>query len=689
MSAKHVRLETLFHRARALEGEARQSLLAREAAGDESLRRELEALLTACRGATERIAEAIGEVPTLATESATTTVPDKIGSYRVEEEIGRGGLAIVYRGRRVEQELPQRVAIKIARFASDATIDVRAQQEQWILSRLEHPNIARFLDGGRLDDGRFYLVMEYVEGCPIDVTCRIEKRSVAERVALLITVAKVVQFAHQNLILHRDLKPDNVLVDTHGNVKLLDFGIAKLLGNAHSPVGSPVTQRNERWLTPAYASPEQRSGLELTTASDVYSLGVILHRLLTGETALETSGASGEYIATRLRLREVSVRRAIGIPQRDSGLGRDLDLVIARALREEPERRYPSAQAFADDLARVLEKKPVQARPDRIGYRARRFVSRHRSMVLAGLIMVVSLVTGLGVAIQQAQVARRAETRATLALNAIPTLIEGADPRALPGAEISVDEMLTLAVGRLDSEPPVDPVIEGALLEVFGSTLLARGRIREALDLLTQSEALLRDLPRYSALYARVRNRLGEAFAELDRDTEAEANYRVALEIRIKEHGLGSLEVAESANDLATALTDLGAPEEADTWFELALATRRRELGSTHQDVATVISNIGTLHQARGHLEKAAEAFRQAVEISTDALGTDHPSVATNLNNLGFALYHLGNFQDAESTFKESLAIRQRTLPKGHPRIGESENNLQAASLSLQASPPS
>ncbi len=682
MSAAHARLEALFHRARALEGEARRSLLAHEVGDDPSLRRELEALLSACEGATARIEDALDGARRLASETVvpetvSPAMPERIGPYQLEEEIGRGGLAIVYRGRRVEPDMPQRVAIKIARFATDAAIAARAQQEQWILARLEHPNIARFLDGGRLDDGRFFLIMEYVEGRPIDKACRAARRSIDERVALLVTVAKAVQFAHQNLVLHRDLKPDNILVDTHGNVKLLDFGIAKILDDAQSPVDSPVTRRDERWLTPAYASPEQLAGHELTTASDVYSLGVVLHRLLTGEN-VDASSKSGEHIAPGVRLRDMAVRKATGIPSRDSGLGRDLDLVVAKALHTDSERRYSSPQAFADDLERILDRRPVQARPDRIGYRMRRFISRHRAAVAAVAMVVASLVTGLGIAIQQAQLARRAEAQAFELVGLMPELMIGADPRELPGAEISLDEALTLSIERFQKDPPGDSVVEAAALEGFGSVLLARGRQQEAFELLKRSLELLDRPSRNATLYGRVSNRLGEAFAEVGHFADAEGHYRTALEIRLEEHGRDSLEVAESANDLATALYELGALEEAEHWLGIARATRERKLGPDHPEVAMVISNMGALYVKREHFARAAEAFRSAVEISKSALGTDHPSVATNLNNLGFAYYQIGHLEKAVEAFGDSLAIRQRTLPEGHPRIAESEQNLEA-----------
>lgn len=680
MSTQHDRLESLFHRARDLETQAQQSLLAREVPGDADLRQELESLLAACRGATARIEHAIGNARERIVEPATSAIPEQIGPYRVEEEIGRGGLAVVYRGRRVEPEMPQRVAIKVGRFAADDVLNVRAQQEQWILARLEHPSIARFLDAGRLSDGRLYLVMEFVEGLPIDEFCRIEKRSIAERVRLLIEVANAVQFAHQNVILHRDLKPDNVLVTANGAIKLLDFGIAKLLDDTQSPVETPVTQRDERWLTPAYASPEQRLGLELTTASDVYALGVVLLKLLTGDTREPGS----ELRLPSVRLRDPAVREAAGIPKRDPGLGRDLDLVTQKALRADPERRYPSPQAFADDLERVLDRRPIEARPVHFGYRAARFLSRHRIAMLLAFLIASSLGLGIGFA-SQALVARAEVTKATEALQFLSRVFSAADPREAPDSD-SPGMFLTNALGELTRDPPDHPVVESAALETLGNALLSRGNIEAARHVLERAEALLRDRPRDRWLYAQVRNRIGEVFSDLEQPEVAEAHYRIALEIRSEEFGIESLEVAESANDLATSLIDQGQTDEALRWLNHALEVRTHALGSEHRDVATVLSNQGTLYERVDDFDKAVKLFLRAVEISRAAVGPEHPSAATNLNNLAVAYYRLGDLEKSAEAFEEACGIRRRTLPSEHHQIVACEEDLATVRKELAES---
>lgn len=681
MISRRERLETVFHRARALEGEARQALLAAEPADDPELYQELESLLSACRGATERVEAALGSpISDARAEPLPVTIPTRIGPYRVEKEIGRGGLAIVYLAHRVEPELLQRVAIKVASFAAGEAMAARAVQERWILARLEHPNIARFLDAGRLDDGRFYLVMEYVEGQAIDEYCRQKRLSVAERLALLVTVCEAVQLAHQNLVLHRDLKPDNVFVDTLGHVKLLDFGIAKLLGDAPGPRDSPVTRHGERWLTPGYASPEQRAGDELTTASDVYALGVLLHCLLTGKLPPNTGDSAPQEMSPSVMLRDPAIRRAIGIPGAGGGTGRDLDVVLAKALHTDSKQRYASPQAFADDLQRVLDMRPILARPDRLGYRMRRFLARHRVAVVATVMVAVSLAASLGVAFEQARSARQARAGSMRVGDFLTELFDQADPRALPGADVSIDDMLTSVVERLLRDPSEDTVPGAAeLFESLGSALLARGKAEKALEPLVRGATLVAQEGDDEGLYATILNRLAEAYEALDRLDEAEANLRLAMTMRADRLGNDSLEFSESANDLAMVLVQRGAYDEAQDLLGRVLTIRQRALGPGHQQVATVHSNFGYLHQRQGDPASAVPAFRRAIAISKQALGCEHPSVATNLNNLGVAFYSLGEAENAIQALAQALGIRRRTLPAEHPDIEESEHNLAAA----------
>ncbi len=693
MTSRRQRLESVFHRARALEGEARQALLGSEVADDPELFRELESLLSACRGATERVEVALGSaVADVRADSRADlvplTVPDRIGPYRVEREVGRGGLATVYLAHRVEPELLQRVAIKIAFLAADETIAARAAQERWILARLEHPNIARFLDAGSLDDGRFYLVMEYVEGQPIDAYSRQHRLSVADRLTLMVTVCEAVQLAHQNLVLHRDLKPDNVFVDHHGLVKLLDFGIAKLLGNAQGAHDSPVTQRGERWLTPGYASPEQRAGDELTTASDVYSLGMLLHRLLTGKLVATDADAQGPEASPSALLRDPGVRQAVGVGSLGGLVGRDLDVVLAKALHPDVKQRYASPQAFADDLQRLRDMRPIRARPDRVGYRLRRFLARHRGAVVLTVMVAAMLAVSLAIAFQQARSARKAVDESMRFSDFLVQTLGLADPRSLPGNDISVDDLLISVVERLLSDPAEDEAPGAAArLELVGAVLLSRGQAERALEVLNRGARLVTQDGDDQRLHATILNRIGEAHEALGNLGEAEAHLRWAMAMRATRLGGDDLAFSESANDLAMVLAQRGSYGEAKALLDRVLATRQRILGPEHPQVATVHSNLGFLFQSQGDAASAATAFRRALAISRQALGSEHPSVAKNLNNLGVTLYMLGDAENAVQTLARALDIRRRSLPAGHPDIEESEHNLSAAEKLVRPAP--
>jgi serine/threonine protein kinase/tetratricopeptide (TPR) repeat protein len=424
-SERWERLASLFDEARAVPQEQRSAFLDVACAGDDSMRAEVERLLAAHDRAGDFIASpAIARITgSTSGDNDPAVVGQTFGPYRVLREIARGGMGAVYLAERVDGEFERRVALKLIKRGMDTDLVLqRFRAERQILATLEHPNIARLLDGGSTDDGRPYFIMEYIEGQPIDEYADANRLSIRERLALFLEVCSAVEYAHRHLVVHRDIKPANVLVTTDGVPKLLDFGIAKVLDSNDDQSTGTITA--VRLLTPEYASPEQVEGRRATVTSDVYSLGVVLYRLLTGQSPYRLDSHDPMTVADAVRTHDPE-RPSTAVSQTTSTIDRrvrhldedraratnagsiarlrqelrgDLDTIVLMALRKEPDRRYRSVADFADDLGRHLGGQPVRARRDRLGYRAAKFLRRNRTPVLASTIAVATLVLGVGIA---------------------------------------------------------------------------------------------------------------------------------------------------------------------------------------------------------------------------------------------------------------------------------------------------
>ncbi|MEP7337402.1 MAG: serine/threonine-protein kinase [Acidobacteriota bacterium] len=469
-------IEAIFQTAVDYEPNQRAGYLTQACSGDQELRAEVESLLAQELADTFMQAQIKG-VAQMITAEPQDLVGKHVGVYRVASLIGEGGMGAVYAAVRVDQQFDQQVALKVVKRGMDSAFVLnRFRRERQILARLEHPHIARLIDGGTTSDGRPYFVMEFVEGQSITQYCAEKELSVVERLKLFRQVCAAVQYAHQQLVVHRDLKPSNILVASGGLPKLLDFGIAKVLQPDDSQAEATMTATSLRLMTPDYASPEQARGQSISAATDVYSLGVVLYELLTGERPHRFQSYTPTEIERVICEAEVARPSAAVTNSKTEGLAKwrrqlagDLDNIVLMALRKEPERRYNSVEQFSEDLRRHLEGQPVIARQDTFGYRTGKFVRRHKLGVAATALIMLSLISGLGIARYQA---RRAERRFQQVRELANTfLFDFHDQiKNLPGSTKARELVVSTALKYLDSlaqEASGDATLEWELAEAY------------------------------------------------------------------------------------------------------------------------------------------------------------------------------------------------------------------------------
>ncbi len=715
------RLEGLFHRVLELRSEERDALLAEVADDDPELAREVADLIDSHRreGAVDRLRDrlrsGLGAPP--------RRTGDRVGSYRILRELGSGGMGEVFLAEREDPDFRQRVALKLvsARGRSEE-FRRRFLRERRILATLDHPNIARLLDAGVAEDGRPYLAMERVDGVPIDRHCDQARLGIRERLALFDSVCRAVHYAHRNLIVHRDLKPGNVLVTADGQPKLLDFGIAKLLVEEDGGT-TPLTRTGRLPMTPEYASPEQVRGEPVTTASDVYSLGVLLYELLSGHrphrlrgktpaeiermvcevepeppsTTLDRTGsADGGDAEQRVATAEAVSRARNTQPERlKRRLAGDLDTIALKALRKEPGRRYGSAAELADDIERHLSGRPVVARPDTPAYRASKFVRRHPVGVVASALIVVSLTGGLAAttwqarrAAEQARIAGeqrdRARTeaeKAELASAFLVDLFEAADPGEARGRSVTADELLDRGLAKLreDGELASQPAVRAAMLDVMSRVYRNMGRYEEARRPAEEALEIRREaLPPDDPDIAESLTTLGILALNERRLDEAEPLLRDALEIRRSAHGEAHEEVASALNNLAAVHLYRGELDSAEVLLRGAIEIRRALPDAPTEDLGPPLDGLAMVLARKGELDASASLYREALEVKRATLPPDHPYLANSLNSLATAEIRLGNDSAAEDLARQALAI-WRKVQGDHPQVARVLNNLAAA----------
>ncbi len=704
-------IRDVFDRALEHPPDSRSAFLDDVGSNDPELRREVASLLEAhaATGPLDLLAdELVGPWTTALQTSALDG--ERVGPYRVIREIGRGGMGTVYLAERDDGTYEQTVALKLVRYrlASEDLL-VRFLNERQVLAHLQHPNIARLLDGGRTDDGLPYFAMEYVDGRPINVYCDAERLSVRERLDLFLQIGRAVHHAHQNLIVHRDLKPDNLLVTDDGDVRLLDFGIAKLLDEATPR--ARLTRTGGQVMTPEYASPEQVRGEAVTTATDVYALGVLLYELLAGRRPYHlddaTPAETERIVCDREPPRPSTALLSSALPPADcstASIGRmrgttperlrrqlegDLDTIILKALQKEPERRYASAEALVEDIQRHLNGLPVRARPDTVLYRARKFAGRHRTAVIAAAIVFIALAGGLGAALWQARVAAqerdlaRQETRKAEQVSGfLIDLFEASDPREARGDTLTAYDLLARGEERLDDRLLDQPLTRAAMLSVLGRTHTASGSYTDAARLLDTAVALQARHGGPAPDRARTLRSLAKAEVLGGRLDRAERLYAETLSLQRFALDADSTDVAATLSDLGSLHLERGAFDAAETAFRHALRILPSDAGRADPETdatrRSTLQHLALLFQETGQPEAAVPVFEDLLSIQRARLEVPHPDLALLLNDFGMTLQRLGRLDRAESLLREAIGMQRDLFGRDHPQLVFSLGNLAA-----------
>jgi serine/threonine-protein kinase len=703
-SERQQQIEELFGQVLEVAEADRQAFLQESCGENHELRASLEGLLRSDKKAGSFLANLVTEAEEeeIPQEGACFTPGSVLGPYRLQRRIGEGGMSTVFLADRVDGSFRRPVVVKVIRRGMESAETLRRLRlERQILAGLEHPNIARLYDGGTTEEHLPYFVMELVEGETIDVYCDHNRLTIPQRLLLFRKVCDAVQYAHQNLVVHRDLKPGNILVTAEGEPKLLDFGIAKLLDPTPDGTKEEPTVAWARLMTPNYASPEQVLGQRITTASDVYSLGVVLYKLLTGvlprrfegcsavemETQLtstlpekpsdrvcgmdcgSTAGeaelvASPEVIAASRRARPDQLRRR---------LAGDLDRIVLKALHPELSRRYPSAEQFGEDLRRHQEGLPVRARPDTLLYRMGKFLRRHRIVVGAATLMAIVLaVSTLAISLQSAQIAHERDQ-----LQAVVSFVKSVFNVAGEGEKLTVRQAVDRSADVLDLEFREQPEIRATLLDVMGTIYLNLLEVDQARLQLNRAVTLGRDLFGENSLtFAESLSTLAITDALSDDHELGERRAREALAIYRHRLGENHPKLVLPLNNLVNVLCYTGDYEAAVEPSERALVLARQFLSEGRVEFGDALTFRALVFAKSGDQLQAEVLYREALELHLRYRGERHPKVATVLNNLALVLKRQGKLAEAEGFFRQAINLERELFGDDYQELAIVLNNL-------------
>jgi eukaryotic-like serine/threonine-protein kinase len=676
-SSRWLRIEYLFYAALELQ-DGREAFLDESCAGDAELRKEVESLLNSSGQTMGFLQQPVFEAAQqISGENELSG--KRVGAYQLSRLIGEGGMGKVYLAARADDLYHKEVAIKMVQggVGQSRAMLLRFRSERQILANLDHPNIARLLDGGVTDQGLSYLVMEYVNGVRVDDYCRINKLGTAQRLQLFSTVCAAVEYAHNNLVVHRDIKPANILVTPEAVPKLLDFGIAKLLDPESRELAPTLTA--ERMMTPEYASPEQVRGDQVTTSTDVYALGVLLYELLAGRRPFRLDTTSPFEMARIICEQDpeppsfVSARNAeLAAPDAARTLSGDLDNIVLMAMRKEPARRYVSVAALASDVKAYLTGYPVRARTATWNYRSTKFVSRHKAAVSAAAIVTLALIAfsiAMGLLAKRATRERLSAQRESQFLKGI---FEAATPDQARGRQITARELLDQGAKRTDRELGADPSLQGTMLDNIGRAYLALGLYDQAESLLERAYRLRKkSLGDGNADVADTLFQLATSIRLQGQFQKAEPLFRQALAIQQKKLGAQSPDVLQSLAALGECLYLENRDQEAEPLLRSALALDRKlNVGAGERNY------LALLLERKGSYPEALQLLRESVDVDRRMAGEDSTRFAASLHNLAGGLIDAGDLTGAETTERQALELRRKILGNHHPDLAYPLNNL-------------
>jgi len=682
-SKRWQRIKALYREALDRPAGERQAFVHAGSAGDEELEAEVVKLLGAQPDALDDI---VGDAARDWNQASVRG--QRVGPYRLLDVIGQGGMGQVYLAERADDEFEQRVAIKMANWLG-ATPDQaeRFQLERQILANLEHPNIARLLDGGRSDAGAPYLVMEYVDGESILEFARARELSLDERIGLVLSLCDAVQYAHRKLVVHRDIKPSNVLVTADGTPKLLDFGIAKLM----DPVGDvPVTREDFRIMTPEYASPEQMLGEAVTTSTDVYGLGLLLYQLLTDAMPFDVGSRTSPEIRELICHTEPTLpsRAAVeaGRAERAPRLAGDLDNIIMMALRKDPARRYGTVRELAEDLQNYRASLPVRAVGDSWAYRSGKFLRRHRAAV-ASAVLVVAAVSLLTVVYtlrlaDERNAARLQAARAEEVAQFLTGMFAEANPRNNLGEPMSARQMLDAGAARIIDRLVEQPELQAALMVTIGRSYHEMWENKAAREYLEQAVGVAEAaLGSEHPDVLRLKQLLGISMTQLGELDDARRVHEASYEIQARLHGADSIEAAGELRQLAVIDNKLGDHDAAESQFVEAIGILRRHGDAALDELAAALLDYGSLLR---WLDRGAEEeplLLEALDLRERRYGREHPDYAAVVNNLGNHYFRSGEIATAAEYMDEHVRLQKKLVGENGVPYGNALANYSTAQL--------
>jgi non-specific serine/threonine protein kinase/serine/threonine-protein kinase len=710
------RIKDLFASALTLPPAERDEFLRQACGDDAALRAELDSLLAAY----ESDPSAVGGAPSTRHVYAQDHSGQRIGPYQLVRQIGVGGMGAVYLAARADESYKKHVAIKIVQAGVDTReILNRFRHERQILATLDHPNIAKLLDGGSTDDGVPYFVMDYVDGTRLDAYSDSHGLTVPERVSMFRQVCSAVQYVHQHLVVHRDLKPGNILVTAEGVPKLLDFGIAKLLKPELFTSSADATRVEFRLMTPGYASPEQVRGDPVTTVSDVYSLGVLLYELLTGQRPYKLRTDAPVEVLRAVCDQEPERPSAAAPTTLKRQLSGDLDAILLKALRKEPQRRYMSVEQFSDDLARYLDGRPVDAHADTWRYRTGKFIRRHRTGAAAAVLVAFSLIVGVLATSWQARIARRESARAERQFNDVRRLstsflfefhsaIQNL-PGSTPARELIVQRALDY-LSKLATEAAGNRGLQQELAEAYlkvgdvqGNPYVPNlgdidGALRSYGRALEISKALVAADPKdaiASRYLARSYKALGDVLPQVGRPTDAVAHFQqataileslIAVDVRNADLRKELAATYQALGDVQghSGLQNLGDPGAALENYRKAFALYDALVAADARDTtarrgeALLQIRIGDMLGSRDDLQGALQAYQRALEIS-QRLAAEDPTNAEDRRRLALAYRKAGGIQEDLGDNKRALTAYGQAASLNEALMNADPANVQAS----------